>query len=137
MAESSDPQEERAEAYDFRRFLLRTVVCYDLASTPPVASIWRYSQSKEDRESGPCDWELELSRQAQLRRGIDLKHIFQRFLVDLSANHGEKRADQFMDWVLNGGVNRVSPVRRGQIYEDRNLLIQGIKNGGYRRGDWD
>lgn len=128
-----DQKDERNEAYCFRRFIMRAAITYDLAATPPVASIFRGLPS-DDRSDVP-DWEMELSRQAQLRRGIDLKRIVERFVDGLEREHGSRRAEQFLSWILDGHVSRIAYMKRGQIYADRKNLIGAIKAGGYHRGD--
>lgn len=132
-----EPQDEREEAYDFRRFILRSAIAYGLAHTPPIASIFKDIPNPDDHEDGISDWELELSRQAQLRRGIDLKHIVNRFVESLASAHGERRAERFIEWVLDGNVSRFAYVKRGEIYSDRCDLIGMIRAGGYRRGEFD
>ena len=119
----------KSRAEDLRLFVKLSIGVYDLAHTPPVQSIFRQVVPDIPPETGEDDYPD--TRPAQLRMGIDIKYIVNGFFQYLADNHGTRRADRFMDYLMAGYMRNISHEHRAQIKEDRKKLRHLFDMGKY------
>jgi len=119
----------KSRAEDLRLFVKLSIGVYDLAHTPPVQSIYRQVVPDIPPETGEDDYPD--TRPAQLRMGIDIKYIVTDFFQYLSDNHGTRRAERFLDYLMEGYIRNISHEHREQIKEDRKMLHRLFGIGKY------
>jgi len=89
---------------------------YDLASTPRPSLI--------DQQ--------QINRRNLLNYSLDCKYMLSAQWVEIKENHGNKRADNLLDYLSGRPISSYSWKRRQEIQADKELLHDRIKK---RRGD--
>lgn len=110
-----------------REYIATAIEAYDLAATTPPLPVFK--ETKDDEES----FEEPMrpgSRRSYLDFSIDIKRIYDRFIVNLIKTYGPKRAERFSLWLKVGYIEQFHSDHRRMIKWDRkelNRLINEYK----------
>jgi hypothetical protein len=111
---------------------LRTIIdrareAYDIAATPAIGPIYEHSMRwgvDPEQYTDPSDAHMIHQRMRLLQYALDVKGITERYLAQLTAYHGDKRAERLKDWLMPGGNTRdVSHWHQQELEHDRKQLL--------------
>jgi len=119
-----------------REYLQTAIEAYNLAASTQPLSMYR--ETICECEPVECGRQLPTdNRKTLLDLSIDIKYIFNGFIEGLCRDHGDRRGERVIDWIVSGYLERFSYEHRVQIKADRNRLAylfrQYVVSGGPTR----